>query len=444
MKKIVYNNILLIILWVSLLECSQNIDESIVIHNTPSVTIMPLSKAFAKNSINTPIYRANSIVSDDNYQIATYYNESGNVVFAKRKVSSQEWDIYITDLVGNCNDAHNSISIGLDGDGYIHLSYNQHSAPLMYRKSISPYSFDFSENQYMISEIEEQKVTYPEFYRKSNGNLLFAYRTGYSGNGNLVINEYDKNSHKWVRVQDNLLGGEGQRNAYWQMYLDNNDCMFLSWVWRESADVATNHDLCYAKSFDCINWMDSFDRAYTLPISEGNSEIAWKILPSSELINQTSMAVDTNGHPYIATYWRMPSDTVPNYYVVSNNGSFWICKEVYKRITPFSLSGIGTKRVPISRPKIIIDRNNRAFFIFRDVERGEVASMAYCEDIENPEWGIIDLTDFSVDSWEPSIDMDRWKRDNVLDIYVQKAGQGDGEQNVEMEPQMAYIIEIMW
>ena len=97
-----------------------------------------------------------------------------------------------------------------------------------------------------MTGILEEHVTYPEFYRLSDGNLLFFYRDGSSGNGNLLINYYDCETQRWSKRQQNLIDGEGERNAYWQMAIDAEDRIHLSWVWRETPDVATNHDMCYA------------------------------------------------------------------------------------------------------------------------------------------------------------------------------------------------------
>lgn len=410
----------------------------------PKISVMPLSAAYAKTSINTSIFRCNSIASDDNFQIAAYYDCDGFITFAKRNVYSDSWEIVRSNIQQDCTDAHKSISIALDGDGYIHVAYGMHASQMTYRRSVSPYSFHFTPNEYMIDSVQEQEVTYPEFYRKSNGNLIFAYRTGYSGNGDLVLNEYSIASKSWKRLLSKVLDGESQRNAYWQISMDRSDCLHLSWVWRESSDVATNHDLCYAFSIDGQNWKNSLNQPYTIPIKMSESEVAWQVSQGSELINQTSMAADVFGLPYIATYWRNSADSVPQFRIVWNDGSQWHESKVCNRSTPFSLSGTGTKRIPVSRPKIVIDSKNRAFCLFRDIERGEVVSLAYCQDIGNPAWNVIDLTDFSVEAWEPTIDMDRWKVDGVLDIYVQRAYQGDGEGMVDTEPQMAYIIEVKW
>ena len=45
-----------------------------------------------------------------------------------------------------------------------------------------------------------------------------------------------------MRVQDVLIDGEDERNAYWQLYVDEAGTIHLSWVWRETWMVETNHE----------------------------------------------------------------------------------------------------------------------------------------------------------------------------------------------------------
>ena len=85
-----------------------------------------------------------------------------------------------------------------------------------------------------MTGVDEGNVTYPEFYPLSGGDLLFVYRSGSSGRGNLVMNRYSLKEHKWTRVQDILIDGENKRNAYWQLYVDEKGTIHLSWVWRET------------------------------------------------------------------------------------------------------------------------------------------------------------------------------------------------------------------
>ena len=424
-----------------------NLEDTIINNeedSAPRIKIIPLVPAYARTMVNTPIFRCSSIVSDQKYQFVGFYDEKCQMVIAKRSLDSEVWEYSNTGKTGNCEDAHNSISLGMDGNGYLHISYNQHSNTLNYLKGVEPYSFELCDIKYMVDSVEERKVTYPEFYKKQNGDLIFAYRSGYSGNGNLVLNEYDITNESWSRLQNNLVGGERKRNAYWQLYMDEKDNMYLSWVWRETKDVETNHDICYAKSSDGVNWCDSHGNIYSIPITMENAEIAWGVPQKSELINQTSMCADMNGNPYIATYWCEPGDSIPQYRVVWNTDLIWNMNKLYERKTPFSLTGSGVKRVPICRPKILVDKKNRGFCLFKDIERGEVVSLAYCSDIIKGNWKFIDLTDFSVESWEPSIDNERWKSDNILDIFVQKAYQGSDNNSVQVEPQMVYVIEVKW
>ena len=77
-------------------------------------------------------------------------------------------------------------------------------------------------------------------------------------------------------MQDVLIDGEKERNAYWQLYIDNANTIHVSWVWRETPDVATNHDLCYACSHDGgVTWEKSTGEKYRLPITVRNAEYVW-------------------------------------------------------------------------------------------------------------------------------------------------------------------------
>jgi len=190
--------------------------------------------------------------------------------------------------------------------------------------------------------------------------------------------------------------------------------------------------------------MKSNAEKYHLPITAGSAEYAAHIPQGHELINTTGMCADGKGRPYIATYWRPTGTKVPQYHLIYHDGSTWQTSQISDRITTFSLSGHGTKRIPISRPRIVADSNgltDKAYMLFRDSERGDRISVAICDDISKPKWRFRDLTDFSVSMWEPSYDTEIWKRSKVLHIYVQKVGQGDGERTEALPPSDISILE---
>ena len=403
--------------------------------------LVKVGEAYSSTSVNTAVFRNNSLVTNGNVQYISYYDADGYLTLGKRILGTKDWTLNRTQYKGNVADAHNVISMMVDGDGYLHLSFDHHGDKLNYCKSTAPGSLILGEKEPMTGD-DENDVTYPEFYRMPDGDLLFVYRSGASGRGNLVLNRYDLRSRKWSRVQSVLIDGENQRNAYWQLYMDNKGVIHLSWVWRETWFVETNHDLCYAYSPDeGKTWYKSTGEKYILPIRKDNAEYAWRIPQNSELINQTSMSTDADGHPYIVTYWRDADSDIPQYRLVWNDGISWQSRQIMNRTHGFSLKGGGTKMIPISRPRVAVD-SGKAYFVFRDEERGSKVSVAYTDNIKSGEWRVKDLTDFSVDAWEPSYDTELWKTHKKLHIFVQETHQGDGEKVKDSEATPVYVLEI--
>ncbi|HEY4326485.1 MAG TPA: BNR repeat-containing protein [Mucilaginibacter sp.] len=408
------------------------------------VKITTIGDGWAKNSVNTVIFRKNALVTFKDTQYAAYYDNDQFVVLAKRKSGSEKWQVQRTQYQGDATDAHKDICIMMDGAGYLHVAWGHHNQPINYAIGKQPGSLDLSGKLPMTGS-GENKVTYPEFYKLPGGDLLFLFRDGASGNGDLILNRYNVSQKKWVRVQNGLINGEGKRNAYWQMAIDNDGVIHLSWVWRESPDVASNHDMCYARSKDGgVTWEKSTGEKYSLPITAENAEYACKIPQNSGLINQTSMFADDNGRPFIATYWRESGQDVPQYHLICKNADGWQVNNLGFRKSPFSLGGAGTKGIPISRPQIIAwhnDKNMAAAIIFRDEERGSKVSLAINNNLNENKWRIEDITTSSVGAWEPNYDTELWKSKKVLNLFVQKVVQVDGERTANVLPTPVQVLE---
>ena len=403
-----------------------------------------ISQGWADNSINTVVFRKNSLVTFNGVQYAAYYNGGQYVMLAKRLTGATKWQTLQTAFKGDATDAHKSISIMVDGNGYLHLAWGQHNNSLNYAKSVEPGSLTMTDKLTMTGK-KEAKLSYPEFYKLPDGDLLFLYRDGGSGNGNLMLNRYSVKQKQWTQVQDGMIDGEGKRNAYWQMAIDKGGYIHLSWVWRESPDVASNHDLCYAVSKDGgISWQRSDGQKYVLPITAASAEYACKIPQQSELINQTSMFVGSNGNPYIATYWREAGQIIPQYHLVYLKGNEWKINNLGFRKTAFSLSGGGTKSIPISRPQVIAWQNGSSpavAFIFRDAERGEKVSVAVNTDLNKNDWKVNDISTGSVGAWEPTYDTELWKDKKMINLFIQKVVQVDGEGKANNPPELIQVLE---
>jgi hypothetical protein len=405
--------------------------------------LIPVDSGWARNSVNAVSFRRNAVVSWKDDQYISFYNQQQQVVVGKRKINSDKWYLVTTSYTGNAADAHNSISMMVDGEGYIHLAWDHHNNPLHYARSKSPGTFEFE--LVSMTGMNEESVTYPEFYRLKNGNLVFLYRAGQSGEGNLVMNEYDLKLKRWQRIHNNLIDGEGQRNAYWQACVDKKGTIHLSWVWRERPDVSSNHGLCYALSRDHgRTWKKLNGEKYTLPINSTSAEYARRIPQNSELINQTSMSADEKGNPFIVSYWRDATSTVPQYQLVYAARKKWLHYDLSIRKTPFSLSGIGTKRIPVARPQIVIKgkrKKTSVIMLFRDEERSNKVSMLQLTNIKNKEYTIVDLTATSTGSWEPVYDSELWREKNILHVFVQEVDQSDAEGLLNTKAKMVYVLE---
>ncbi|MEN3322429.1 BNR repeat-containing protein [Mariniflexile soesokkakense] len=425
------NYLLLALLSICFLACVKNTSYTVV------------GNGWSGNSVNTVKFRKNALTAYKEFQFTAYYNQEGYLILGKRNIKSSNWTTLKTNYKGNVKDAHNSISIAVDGSGYLHVSWDHHNTKLRYAKSKEPLSLELGEETLMTWE-QEDKVTYPEFYNLPNGNLVFFYRSGESGRGNLVINSYDIYTKKWTPLQSNLIDGEDKRSAYWQACVDAFGIIHMSWVWRETWGVETNHDVCYARSKDGgKTWEKSNGEIYNLPITLASAEIAWKIPQNSNLINQTAMDTDSNGNPYIATYFN--EATIPQYQVIYLESNKWKKSNTGFRKTSFLLGGGGTKKIPIARPDILIDDTNirtLVFILFRDEERGNKVSLAYSFLNDELPWKVVDLSKNEIGQWEPNYDIVLWKSQKELHIFLQNVTQIDGEGVAKEKASEVRILKV--
>src|SRR4051812_1474766 len=138
------------------------------------VNIVDVQKGWANNSINTVVFRKNSLVTFKDTQYIAFYDADGYMVLGKRKLGSSNWQLKRTAYQGNTSDAHNCISIMVDGDGYLHVSWDHHNNALRYCRSVQPGSLELTGKMPMTGK-NESRVSYPEFHKTPSGDLLFFY-----------------------------------------------------------------------------------------------------------------------------------------------------------------------------------------------------------------------------------------------------------------------------
>lgn len=420
---------------------------------SPAVRQIPIvDAAYAGSSINVVAGSRQTLYTDGVHQYAGFYDVAGQLTLAKRRLGEQRWQVSRTGYTTAVQDAHNTVSLVVDGQGYLHVAWGHHNTPLQYAVSRTPGDLSLGDPVSMLGR-DEASVTYPQFYPTRDGGLLFLYRDGGSGNGRLVLNRFDPNIRQWQRLQSNLIDGEGERSAYWDMTIDAEGGLHLAWIWRETPDVASNHDLLYAYSPDGgHHWEKSDGTAYSLPIDLHSAELAAEIPQSRNLMNPPVVATDRWHRPYISSYWSAAEGERPRFSVVYQRDGGW-------RKTPgpasghdFELKGWGTKRPPISRAALLVESDGDkagAHLIYRDDSLGGRVVLATVQDLdvqnpETPKWDRRFLTDTGVGAWEPSVDPVQWRRMREAHLLLQRVDQIDGDDQSGSDVPGSTLNLLIW
>jgi BNR repeat-containing family member len=220
------------------------------------------------------------------FQFVAFYDEKRQLTVAQRRLDERKWSLNKLPVTTGW-DSHNYVTLEIDDKGFLHLSGDMHCVPLKYFRSGKPLDASTFERIDRMTGEQETKTTYPRFTFGPNHELIFTYRDGGSGNGNQIFNVYDSDTRTWSRLLDEpLTDGEGERNAYFHGPIKGPDGYFhLAWVWRETPDAATNHDLSYARSKDLRHWENAAGKALDLPIKLNDGVIVDPVPQNGGMIN---------------------------------------------------------------------------------------------------------------------------------------------------------------
>ncbi|MGD8780758.1 MAG: BNR repeat-containing protein [Ignavibacteria bacterium] len=290
-----------------------------------------------------------------NRQYIAYYNANRNMVVGQRNLEDENFDFYIIpptfrETAGGTStvlewDSHNYITIGIDKEGFIHLVGNMHVSPITYFKSTKPNDITTLVQEKELVGTHEKRCTYPKFMLTKDGELVFHYRDGGSGNGNEIYNIYSCKNKSWSRMLDvPLTDGQGLMNAYQTQPTVMRDGWYhVYWVWRDTPDCATNHDLSYMKSPDLKNWFNAFGEKIELPATIDKTLLIVDPIPvKGGIINLAAeLCLDENNNP-VLTYHKYDSDGKLQLFTAQVNGEKWIYKQVTNWDYRWEFSGFGS------------------------------------------------------------------------------------------------------
>jgi hypothetical protein len=244
------------------------------------------------------------LLTKGNHQVVAYYDPDWRMTVAIRTLDAYKWDYYqIPDTPILGWSSHKDIALAFDDDGYLHVSGNMHGTPMIYFISSKPYDIhSLKRVDVLIDSTTEKKVTYPTFQSGANGEFIFRYRDGSSGNGNTIYNVYDVKTKTFKRLLDTpLIDGEGKRNAYSSVQRLSDGYFHLFYAWRDTPDVITSTNPCYARSKDMINWETIEGKPITLPITYETKGVIVDPIPYDSGFWGGGLCLDSKGNIIITT-----------------------------------------------------------------------------------------------------------------------------------------------
>lgn len=269
------------------------------------------------------------LLTHEDTQYVAYYDSNRKMAVGQRKLSDDKFTKTVLPSRQGW-DSHNYITMAVDQQGYIHLSGNMHATRLLYFRSRKPGDISTLKRIKSMVGKQENRVTYPKFINGPHGNLLFKYRHGGSGNGIWFYNIYDSTSKSWKRFFDKpLLGGRG-RNAYGPAPRRGPEGRYhMYWMWRESPDCSTNHDISYARSKDLLHWETVAGKKLELPITFADKSTIMDPVPvRGGLLNMgNGMGFDSKNRVVI-TYCKYGKDGNNQGYAARFENGEWKIRQI--------------------------------------------------------------------------------------------------------------------
>jgi hypothetical protein len=320
-------------------------------------------------------------------QLTAFYDAAREMTVGLRRLDSTKWHFVRLPLKSDALahgherlpvtklgwDSHNSVTLAVDGDGQIHLSGNMHAVPLIYFRTTRPMDIDSFRWSPEMTGRREKKATYPQFIIGPQGELIFTYRDGGSGNGDQIFNLYDLKTHAWGRLfAEPLFGGGGKMNAYFTGPVrDRAGIYHICWVWRDTPDCATNHDICYVQSADLVHWRTSDGKPLALPITIKSAEIVDPVPSGNGVCNgDTRIGFDSQGRVVIA-YYKFDAHGNTQIYNARREQQGWRIYRTSDWDYRWDLHGGGAIQTEIHVEPVILNRQGQLTQGYRHIKYGK-------------------------------------------------------------------------
>lgn len=286
-----------------------------------------------------------SMIEKNGYVYMAYYDGEHQMTVARYHCETKKVEYKkLPSVIGW--DTHNYVTMAFDKEGYLHVSGNMHATPLVYFRGTTPHDIQSLQTIHkMIGDETEKRTTYPTFMDSPDGNLIFHFRDGGSGNGEEIYNIYDVNTKKWKRLLDKpLTDGEGERNAYMEgPELGPDGYYHLIWVWRDTPDCSTNHTVSYARSKNLLQWQTISGQETILPITLSKKEFYVDDTPAKGGLMNGGIALgfDSENRPVIG-YHKYDEKGYNQLYVARYENENWKVQKLTNWDYRWEIGGISS------------------------------------------------------------------------------------------------------
>jgi putative BNR repeat neuraminidase len=399
----------------------------------PTATALPTS-LYNPIEANAVAFGRSNLVQRNGFQYCVWWNAGRRPVIGKRSLGSSTWTTFeLGRISGNPlnsplpNDGHNNLVVALDSEGYLHVSGNMHGVPdrdepLRYIRSAQPEDITSWVSGIMVGS-DENKITYPQFVKAPNGDLLFIYRNGTSISGDTYLNRYNVASKTWSRVTKLLEGSSFNpaENGYLDQAMVSDDGRIgLFMVWRAGSNFLSTHDISYIQSRDNGGtWESITGEALQLPILPprttggvgSRSPVAFPVPQNAGwgLINQCGAVFDAAGNPHTARWlYDLPDKSVYRLHHFSWNGSAWV-DEVVETLNGMPVSSVGT--IAIARPALVRNKRGKVAVLWRN--NIQDPSSLWVSDVSpnGPRFSRFEMVTVDLGGYEPNLDYDSMLED---------------------------------
>ena len=256
-----------------------------------------------------------------------YYDAQRRVSLASADAASGKVCITHFDSVFGGWDGHNRLSMAIASDGTVHVAGNAHAQPLFYAAGRAD-DIDTVRQMPMTGQ-DEDRATYPVFYRTPGDRLVFMYRSGGAGNGYWLANGWQNG--RWQRIGPlfSAVGANsGHVSAYPSSFVqDFQGRSHVAIVWRLSPDAASNFAVSYTSTSDFSHWSGISGVVHGVPLRPEDTDTVEATGLGSGLLNTAQIILAPDGTP-VLFYTRYGRDNTNAIIAASPKNGKWTTREI--------------------------------------------------------------------------------------------------------------------